>query len=215
MNANEAVIVIGRQFGSGGREIGRALAARLKIPYYDKELLRKAASSFGFDEEIFSQADESTPSFLSQLLGMDSFPVFGNYSTSSMSRDRLYSAQSAVVHDVAKAGPCVIVGRTADYVCRDFPNLVSVFLHAPLKERTRRITGRGDCPDEKKAESLALRRDSAREKYYNFFTGRRWGVADNYHLSIDASSLPVEKIVDLIITYIENRLPAADGADGK
>lgn len=205
MKAGEYVIVIGRQYGSGGREIGQALATRLGIPYYDRKLLREAAARIGFDEEVFSHTDERKPSLLASLFGTGCFPADGEYTTSSMSRQGLYRAQSAVITEIAKEGPCVIVGRTADYVLRELPNMASIFLHAPIERRAERIMKRDGCQTAKQAASLAHKRDSAREKYYNFFTGRRWGHADNYHLSIDASSMTTDEIVELIISYLEHQ----------
>lgn len=204
MKANEYVIVVGREFGSGGREVGRALAKRLDIPYYDKELLRRAASDSGIDVDIFSKADESKPSMLSALFGMGCSPADGMYSTSAMSREGLYKAQSAVIRKVTEK-PCVIVGRTADYVARDRRNMVSIFLHAPIEKRTARIVRRGDCTSDEQAARLAAKKDRMRESYYNFFTGRNWGRSSNYHLSIDASSMSVESIVDLIVDYLEKK----------
>lgn len=209
MKPNEYVIVVGREFGSGGREVGRALAKRLGIPYYDKELLRQAAKKSGISEDIFSRADESRPSILSSILSMGYNPNDGMYTSTSMSREKLYTAQSNVVREVTHAGPCVIVGRTADYVARDLPNMVSIFLHSPLEKRVDRILARKDCASRDEATRLATRKDKQRESYYNYFTGRRWGSSSNYHLSIDASSMPTEAIVDLIISYLENRHKAA------
>ena len=122
-----------------------------------------------------------------------------------MSRSGLYKAQSEVVEEIASRGPCVLVGRTADYVLREMSNLVSLFLHAPLDKRAVRIVGRGNCATEQDARQMAQKRDRLRESYYNFFTGRHWGHADNYHLSIDASSMTTQQIVDFIVSYLENK----------
>lgn len=205
MKANEYVIVIGRQFGAGGREVGRALAERLGLPYYDKELLREAARQSGIREEVFRKADESRPSFLGSLFGLGASGTVESYTTSAMSRSGLYKAQSEVVEEIASRGPCVLVGRTADYVLREMPNLVSLFLHAPLDKRAVRIVGRGNCATGQDARQMAQKRDRLRESYYNFFTGRHWGHADNYHLSIDASSMTTPQIVDFIVSYLENK----------
>lgn len=205
MKANEYIIVIGRQFGAGGREVGHALAGRLSLPYYDKELLREAARQSGIREEVFRNADESRPSFLGSLFGLGASGTVESYTTSAMSRSGLYKAQSEVVEEIASRGPCVLVGRTADYVLRERPNLVSLFLHAPLDKRAVRIVGRGNCATEQDARQMAQKRDRLRESYYNFFTGRHWGHADNYHLSIDASSMTTPQIVDFIVSYLENK----------
>ena len=195
------IIVVGRQFGSGGRLIGQALARRLGIPYYDKELMSEAARRLGFDEEIFRRTDER-PKWFHTLpgLGCGSADL---YSSSVMSREGLYRAQSEAITQIAAEGACVIVGRTADYVLRDHPGMVSIFLHAPEEWRARRIVERGDCDNEPDAIHLARRRDSQRERYYNFFTGRHWGRCDNYHLSLDPSRLGTQGAVDLITAYLE------------
>lgn len=205
MKANEYVIVLGRQFGSGGREVGHALSERLGLPYYDKELLKEAARRSGIREEVFSKADESKPSFFGALLGLGSSEAVENYTTSQMSRAGIYEAQSAVIEEIAAQGPCIIVGRTADYILRKRKNLASVFLHAPLEKRIPRIIARGNCASENEARQLAQKEDRLREGYYNFFTGRHWGRSDNYDLSIDASSMSINDIVDLIIYYLERK----------
>lgn len=210
MRAEDQVIVLGRQFGCGGREIGKALAERLAVQYYDKELLRSAARRSEFDEEIFSRTDECRPGLKGVLMGLWSSLADGQYSVSAMSREGLYRAQSAVISDVAHAGPCVIVGRTADYVLRDMPRMASIFLHAPIAFRAAKIVQRGDCDNADDAMELARRRDSMREQYYNYFTGRRWGYADNYHLCIDSSSMTTDEIVGTMIHYLEHRSAAPE-----
>lgn len=209
MRAEDQVIVLGRQFGCGGREIGKALAERLGVPYYDKELLRSAARRSGFDEDIFSRTDECRPGLKGVVMGLWSSPADGQYSVSAMSREGLYRAQSAVIADVAHAGPCVIVGRTADYVLRDMASMASIFLHAPVAYRAEKIVQRGECDNTDAAVELARRRDSMREQYYNYFTGRRWGYADNYHLCIDSSSMTTAETVQLMIHYLEHRSVAS------
>lgn len=198
------VIVIGRQFGSGGRRIGRLLADKLEVPYYDKELLSKAADSLGFDPAIFSEADERRPSAFRTLL-QSMYGIADNFHTTSISGERLYELQSRVITKLAELGPCVIVGRTADYILRDHPGLVSVFLHAPEKWRAEKIVRRGDSQCLEDALVLASRHDHNRENYYNFYTGQHWGRADNYHLSIDASLLPENDVVEIITKFIERK----------
>lgn len=196
------IIVIGREFGSGGRSIGKMIADRLGIKYYDKELLSEAAKSLGFANEIFVAADEKRPSpFRSLLQGV--YGIADNFHTTSICGERLYELQSKVIRKVAEMGPCVIVGRTADYILRDFPGLVSVFLHAPLEYRVAKILERHDSKTPQEAAAMARRHDSDRENYYNYFTGRHWGRASNYHLTIDASRLKNETIADIIIKNVE------------
>ncbi len=200
----DTVIVIGRQFGSGGRKIGRLVADKLGIPYYDKELLSHAAKSLGFSPEIFAAADERRPSTLHTLL-QSMYGIADNFHATSISGERLYEQQSKVIREIAAKGPCVVVGRTADYVLRDHPGLVSVFLHAPEKWRAEKIVRRGDCMCCEDAIALAAKNDRNRENYYNYFTSGNWGRADNYHLTLDSSLLSEKNIADIIISYALNK----------
>ena len=205
MTEKDFVIVIGRQFGSGGREIGRRIAEKLGIPYFDKNLLAEAAKAFGFDKDVLADADEKRPSIIRTFLGSS----YGNTSDfgcwGSLSPDALYDVQSRVIGRICHAGPCVIVGRTADYIARELTNLFSVFIHSPEAHRARRIVMRNDAADEAEAIRIAKKADSKRESYYNYYTGRRWGAASNYHLSLDASMLSMEETVDLIISFLKAR----------
>lgn len=200
MKPEDFVIVIGREFGCGAREVGKSLAQKLGIPYYDRNLLAEAASAFGFKQEIFDNADERRPSLLRSLIS--GAYTSGTCGSQTLSEERLYEAQSKVIRRLVESKPCVIVGRTADYIGRHLPNMVSIFLHSPIEERARRIVDRGDCKDLKKAVSLAHKRDKLRQSYYNYFTGQAWGEASNYHLSIDVSTLSPESTVDMIINFL-------------
>lgn len=194
------VVVIGRQFGSGGRKIGKMVAEKLGASYFDKELLAAAAESFGFAPSIFAGVDEKKPSlFRSLLQGMYGTP--DNFHPSGLSGERLYEVQSRVISRLANQGPCVIVGRTADYIMRHHPDLVSVFLHAPIDWRANAVMERGDAKTLNEAVELAEKRDRQRQEYYNYFTGRNWGRADNYHLTIDSSKLTPEQTAELILAF--------------
>lgn len=208
MNKNiQARITIGRQFGSGGRQIGRAIADALGIGYYDKSLLDEAARHAGLNPELFERNDEKAPSFFSGLLsynmGYSSYSLFGG--SSSISDDALYRAQTEVIRSIADRGPCVIVGRSADYALRDRDDLVNIFIHAPIEERVRRIMERGDASTPEQARALAERTNKLRASYYNFYTDKRWGKAESYDLTIDSSRMPVEGIVELVSRYIDLR----------
>ncbi len=211
MTTENYVITIGRQFGAGGRELGKLLAQKLGIAYYDKELLTEAAKSAGVGAEFFERADERSPSFISGLLsfnfGASAVPFYSM--STSISDDSIYKAQCDVIHQIADRGPCVIVGRSADHVLRNHPRLVNIFVHAPVEERIKRIMSRQNPECEQltiaKAQSLAERSDKLRANYYNFYTDKRWGAAPSYDLTIDSSKLPMETIADLIITYLSSR----------
>ena len=203
MKPSDFVIVIGREFGSGGREIGRLLSRRLGLNYYDKNLLAEAARTFGFDTSVLADADEKRPSFIRSFMGSSfgSASDYGNWG--ALSPDNLYKVQSEVIGKICSAGSCVIVGRTADYIARDQKNMVSIFIHAPMEHKVKRIIARGDARCEQEAARIARNADGKREDYYNYYTGRRWGHASNYHLSLDASMLSAEESVEIIVRFIE------------
>lgn len=207
MESDHHIIVIGRSFGAGGRAIGRCLSAILGIPFFDNELLKEAAGEFGFSREVFARADEKRPSRFRRLV-TQVYGVQEAYNmASSLSPENIYQAQSLVIRAIAKRGPCVIIGRTADYILRDFPGVVSIFVHAPLAWRARKIVERGDAPSEVEAIELARQKDRGRQDYYNYFTGRQWGVAANYDLTLDSSLLSPQQSANLINTFIQSLSP--------
>lgn len=202
-------IVIGRQFGSGGRRIGKAVAAKLGIPYYDREILEEASRSLGMSAELFAQADEKRPSMLQNIL-QGLYGIADGFQSTGMNAEKLYQMQSKAIREICSSGDCVVVGRTADYVMRDDPSTVSVFLHAPIQWRAEKIVRRGDCNCCEEAVTFAQRKDREREGYYNYFTGRQWGAADNYHLTADASQLTEDALSDLIISFAANKRNRGD-----
>lgn len=201
MDKSDIVIVIGREFGAGGRRIGQLVAKRLGFAYYDKELLKEASRRLGFAPDLFAACDEKRPSPLSALL-QSAYGVAENYSLSPVSKEGIYRAQSDVIRSIAEKENCVIVGRTADYIMRHHPGLLSVFLCAPLEHRAKGIVSRGDAKSEEEAMAKAKKADSEREGYYNYYSGRKWGKASNYHLCLDTSKLSDEKIADIIVAAV-------------
>ena len=200
-NSEKKIIVIGRQYGGTGRKTGRALAENLGLPYFDKEIINKVSASYGYDPDILHRADEKKPSpFRSMLLGK--YGVMDMYATSPLSRESLYEAQTNVIRQICNEGSCVIVGRTADYIMREHPGLVSVFIHAPKEWRAQNLIKRGEASSLQDALIKIKKADNDREGYYNYFTGRKWGSADNYHLTLDASLIPHEDMVDIISRYV-------------
>lgn len=204
MRANDFIIVIGRQYGSGGREIGKILANRLGIAYYDKELLGEAARHMGFREEIFAKADERKPSIMRSIISL-SFGAVCYNSEGGLSPEVIYERQSNVIRAIAKKGACVIVGRTADYILRESPRMTSIFIHADINTRAKKIMGRMKCKNLEEAAEIARKRDKLRQGYYNYFTGRQWGAADNYDMALNASTLPADGIAEIIISYLLKR----------
>lgn len=199
------VIVIGRQFGSGGRTIGKLIADRLGIEYYDTRLISGAAEAEGIDPEIFSRHDEKKPSILKTLL-QGAYGIADNFHSVPLGGERAYAIQSKIIRDISKKGSCVIVGRNADFILRDHPHILSVFLHSPIEKRVSRILERDEAKTPEKALEMAISNDKRRESYYNFFTGeKKWGLAHNYHLCLDTSTLPYEAAAELIITLAREK----------
>ena len=205
MAKTNMVITIGRQYGSGGREVGRRLASRLEIPYYDKEILSEASKDSGIREELFEDHDEKpTRSFLYSLV--TGVQTHGNPSTMYMDmplNHRIFLAQFDTIRRLAGNGPCVVVGRCADYVLRDEKNVVNVFLKADMEHRIQRAIERGAEPS--RAQDIVKRRDKERASYYNYYATTTWGDVNNYDLCLDTGKVGYDGAVDMIIAYIALR----------
>lgn len=202
--ACKSIITIGRQYGSGGREIGMKLAERLGIKCYDSELLDRAAKDSGMCQEIFENHDERpTSSFLYSLV-MDTYSM--GYSSAAFAdmpiNHKVFLAQFNAIKDIAKEGPCVMVGRCADYALADNPNLVSVFIHASMDSRIRRIATKYDLSDAK-AKDAITKTDKKRASYYNYYSNKKWGDAASYQLSLDSSVCGIDGSVQMIMDFIE------------
>ncbi len=201
--ANNTIITIGRQYGSGGHDIGKQLAEELNVPFYDKALLERAAKDSGLCQEIFENHDEKpTNSFLYSLV-MDTYSL--GYTTSSFSEmplnHKIFLAQFDAIKNIAKEGPCVIVGRCADYALADFPNVVNVFLHADMQDRVVRIARRHDLTDAK-AKDLIVKTDKRRASYYNYYTSKKWGDAAGYDLSLNTATLGIDGTIHMIREFV-------------
>lgn len=203
MSTTKTIITIGRQFGSAGREIGNLIADRLGIKLYDKEMLKRAAQESGFSEEIFETHDEKpTNSFLYSLV-MDTYSLgysANNYADMPINH-KVFLAQFDAIKKIAEEGPCVLVGRCADYALENYNNVVNVFIYADLDARIRRIARIYDLTDAK-AKDLILKTDKKRASYYNYYTNKEWGAAKSYDLCINSSVLGVEGTADAIMQYI-------------
>ena len=202
----KTVITIGRQYGSAGRQIGRALAEELGIKCYDKELLDRAAKDSGMCQELFENHDEKpTNSFLYSLV-MDTYS-FG-YSSSAFSdmpiNQKVFLAQFETIKKIASEGPCIMIGRCADYALADFDNCLSVFIHASLETRIRRIAKLYDLTDAK-AKDKIQKADKKRSSYYNYYTSKKWGDVDSYDLSIDSGKLGIDGTIELILKAIQQK----------
>ena len=204
MSKEPFVITVGRQFGSGGRELGKALAEALEIEYYDKELLVESAKLAGVNPEYFEKKDERFPTFLQGLFSfsMGVTPMCYYTGTSSIADDGLYKSISDFLLKTSREKSFVVVGRSADYILREHPRCVNIFIHAPIEDCVRRITRRNDAIDEAKAAAMARKTNKWRADYYNFFTDKTWGDAKSYDLTIDSSLMSMEYNVLLIKEYL-------------
>lgn len=200
----DKIITISRQYGSGGREIGQKLAESFGIPFYDNELISRAAKESGFAESTFENAESRASNSLlySIARGMTSFGTqdigFSNLSLD----DRIYIAQANVIRKVASEGPCVIVGRCADYILRKMDNVINVFVWADMKFRVERSIRIDHMPENRIEEEL-IKLDKRRANYHNFHTSEKWGQAENYHLSIRSSLVGIDGAVECIKLYVE------------
>lgn len=195
----EIYITIGRQFGSGGREIGKKVAQTLGIPYYDKELLAVAAKESGLSHEFLKNYDEKpTNSFLYSLVMGQQNLLSGVQGTTV--EQLAAKAQRDAVLSVAEKGSCVIVGRCADYILREKEGLVRVFICAEHDARIQRVCHR-DGVSEKEAEEKLRRLDKARASYYSFHTDRKWGAAESYDLCVNSSLRGTDAAAQLILQF--------------
>ena len=201
----EPIITVGRQYGSGGRYVAKLLSERLGIPFYDKELLVEASKDSGICQEVMENFDEKQErkGLFSMLSGMQGRGEMSMYLDMPLNH-RIFLAQFDTIRRIADEGPCVIVGRCADYVLRDHKNVVNVFIKANREERIRRITEIYGV-DPIHAEENIRKADKQRSSYYNYYATGTWGNVENYHLCVDTGALGIEGAVDLICKCVEIR----------
>ncbi len=198
--AKKIIITIARQYGSGGREIGERVAALLGIPLYDKEIITDAAAKGSLDEEVIKKVDESAANSLLYTLAMGS-NVLGttmHFGYKMPLNDKLFILQSEVIREYAKEGSCVVIGRCADYVLKDEPNVLRLFIYGDLDHRQARVKERH--PEIKSSQVIDVinKTDKRRSSYYNFYTGNKWGKFDNYDMTINSSTLGIENTAQVI-----------------
>lgn len=203
MADNHTIITIGRQYGSGGREIGATIAHDLGVKLYDKDMLKRAAKESGLCEELFATHDEKpTNSFLYSLV-MDTYSL--GYSSGAFAdmpiNHKVFLAQFDAIKKIASEEPCVMVGRCADYALEGFDNVVNVFIYADLETRIRRIARIYDLTDAK-AKDIIIKTDKKRASYYNYYTNKTWGDAKSYDLCINSAKLGVGGTAKAIIDYV-------------
>ena len=198
------IFTIGRQFGSNGRTIGKALAEKVGLPYYDAELITHAAEISGLLEETVRKFDEKAPENKWHPYWFMPFPV--NFEPLGQ---QIFNAQFKALENIADKGGAVIVGRCADYVLRDHKDLVSVFVHAPDEWRIENIKKRHP-EDADNAETVMKRTDKSRAWYYSFYTGKTWGAAASYDLCLRSDLLTVDQAVQLICDFAAARRKTAE-----
>ena len=198
------VITVGRQYGSGGREIGTMLAEKLGIAYYDDMLLKEAAKESGLCEDLFRSFDERPKSFLYSIatdpysFSMNSITARGNI------EQQVYLATYETIKKLADKGPCVLIGRCADYALKDRDDVINIFITAPLENRIERVARRNDISLEE-AKDRIKKTDKSRASYYNYYSSKDWGEAKSYDLCIDSSLLGIEGTVALLEKMIQLR----------
>lgn len=201
----KTVITIGRQFGSGGHEIGERVAEYFGIKCYDKELLSRVAKDSGFCEEMIKSHDERpTNSFLYNLV-MDTYS-FGYNASSFVDMPishKVFLAQFDTIKQIASEGPCVIVGRCADYALSEFDNCINFFIYADEEAKVKRLVDKYEISEEK-ALDLMQKKDKQRQSYYNYYSDKKWGRADTYDFCLNSAKLGIEGTVKLITQIVED-----------
>jgi len=192
---------VGRQIGSGGRVIARRLADRFQAEFYDNELLQLAAKESGFAPEFFERNDEHR-GFLRSLFNLQMPHLVDQGAAASFSQEALFKYQSDAIRRAADEHErCVFVGRCADYVLRDRPQCINIFITASIDFRIRHVAERHQCSTDE-ARRLIEKGEAQRASYYNYYTGKRWGQAGNYHLCVDASRLGIDRTADYIAEFV-------------
>ena len=211
MNTDKFVINVGRQLGSGGRSIGQELAKRFSIKYYDRKLLEIASKQSGLNEKFFEEADEKASKSLggSGLFG-SRFPFVADAAlfcgSNYLSNDELFKIQSDVIRDLANEESSLFVGRCADYILRNHPRCINVFVSASMGARIKAFQSRNENVTENQARDILIKADKKRSTYYNYYSNKEWGVASTYHLCIESSVLGLAKTTDFIESFIREKL---------
>jgi len=204
MAGKHIIINVGRQLGSGGHDIGRMLALDFQAKYYDRELMNLAAKESGFSEKFFEQNDEKKGFFKGLFNVQTSHFSGGSMYKTNFSQESLFQFQSDAIIKAAKEGACVFVGRCADYVLRDFPNTVNIFITASMKSRVEQIMNKQHI-DAEAARKFIEHGEARRAQYYNYYTNKKWGAAESYDLCIDSSVLGFLQTEKVIADFIRKR----------
>ncbi|MBQ7671370.1 MAG: cytidylate kinase-like family protein [Clostridia bacterium] len=199
--SEKLVITIGRQYGSGGRDVGHKVAEMIGSKCYDQDLIVMAAKKSGISEEALARADEQASSSLLYTLAMGASMIYTNTTPMAVPiNDALFIAQSEIIRELSETENCVIVGRCADYILKDHEKLVKVFVQGDMPERIARIMERAGIPESEAKDRIA-KKDKKRANYYNYYTGGKWGKPDNYNLIVSTSKIGVDGAAKLIYEY--------------
>jgi len=202
------IITIGRQLGSGGKQAGVLLSGRLGIPCYDKELIQMASKESGLCPDVFEQADER---HRFSMFGGEIFSsrssYFGNGRQNLLGGETLFKIQSDIIRNLAEKSSCIFVGRCADYILREHPRLLRIFISAEMTDRIRRLTDDLGI-SEKEARTRIEQTDRKRADYYNFFSNKTWGAAKSYDLCMNSSVFTLDEIADVVCSFATRRFGA-------
>lgn len=204
LKMDKIIINIGRQFASGGRYISKKLCEEFGCQYFDKEILDIAAKESGFTPAVFKKNDEKK-NFIHTLFHLHA-PMLSddNFYNNKFSEESLFQFQCDAIKKAASQGSCLFIGRCADYVLRNEPNTVSIFLTADLKDRISRTMERSQV-DEEAAVKMISKKESTRSSYYNYYTGKKWGAAENYDLCVNTSILGLDETAKFLAEFIRKK----------
>ncbi len=200
---SKILLTVGRSFGSGGSEIAKKVADKLGISYYDKELIKLAAIKSGINEDLLSDADEKPVNSFLYSVVTHGFPTYASpiQYNNLITNDKVFSIQTDIIKSIAENESAVFVGRCADYILREYPNVLNIFVYANKASRAKRISSVNNIT-EKEAMDAIKKTDKDRSSYYNFYTNKAWGECSNYDLCIN-SDLGVDKCVDIIANFVK------------
>lgn len=206
MEERRIIITIGRQYGSGGAEVGKKLGERLGLDVYDKEILKMTSDESGIRESYFHLADERAGSRLLYRIVQSMIPENTSPSLGAdlVSADNLFRFQSAVIRKLAQAESCIFIGRCADHILAGAENLVRVFIYADMDARTERIREKGYYAEEDILKNIR-RMDKERREYHRYYTGKDWEALENYDLMLNSAKLGTDGCVDCIVEYLKLR----------
>lgn len=204
------VITIAREYGSGGKTIGKMLAEELKVPYYDRELLKMASEESGINEALFAGADESFKgtTLFKAARGVYTGEVIPPDREDFVSNQNLFNFQAKVIRSLAERESCVIIGRCADFILKDMDHVLRIYVHAPYDVCVANAQKVHPTMSEEEVKRLINKTDKRRANYYTHFTGKNWKDADNYDLCLNSNDLSWEKCVALVKAYLEIKLSA-------